>query len=103
MAIEDEIIHWWKDEKGMQRRTILRVESVPPEINNGFPRDGYIFIKIFSESGGATIRINPDEALRLSTQLLNISRELLNKKRKLWNSYEPIREIKVEKVDHLQV
>ena len=92
MAIEDEIIHWWKDGEGKQRRTILRIESYPPEINNGFPKDGYIFIKIFGEKGSATIRINPDEALRLSTQLLNVSRELLNKKRKLWNSFEPLKE-----------
>ena len=102
MAIEDEIIHWWKDEKGMQRRTILRVESFPPEINNGFPKDGFIFIKISNEKGSSTIKITPDEALRLSTQLLNISRELLNKKRKLWNSYEPIKEIK-SGLNHLQV
>ena len=100
MAVEDEIVHWWKTAEGVQRRTVLRIESTPPEIHNGFPRDGYIFIKIFSESGNATIKISPDEALRLSTQLLNLSRELLNKKRKLWNSYESIGETKR---DYLQV
>ena len=100
MAVEDEIVHWYKDEKGVQKRTILRIESIPPEIHNGFPKDGSIFLKIFSDKGNAIIKISPDEALRLSTQLLNLSRELLNKKRKLWNSYEPIREIKS---NHLQV
>ncbi len=101
MAIEDEIVHWWRSEEGEQKRTVLRIESKNPELVNGFPRDGVVFIKIFSDKGNATIRLSADEALRLSTQLLNISRELLNKKRKLWNSYEPI--IPEKERNHLQV
>lgn len=90
MAVEDEIIHWWNDEKGISHRTIFRIESSPPEIYNGFPRDGFVYLKLSNSTGYATIRLNPDEVLRISTQLLNVSRELLNQKRKMWNAYEPI-------------
>ncbi|MEM4194952.1 MAG: hypothetical protein QXY05_01455 [Candidatus Anstonellales archaeon] len=86
--IEDEIVHWWKDEKGEQHKTILRLESEPPSENNGFPRDGIIIIRLINTTGNVAMKLNPDEALRLSTQLLAIAKTLLNEKRKLWNEKE---------------
>lgn len=86
--IEDEIVHWWKDEKGEQHKTILRLESEPPSENNGFPRDGIILVRLINSTGNVGMKINPDEALRLSTQLLAIAKTLLNEKRKLWNEKE---------------
>ena len=91
MAIEEEIIHWWKDKEGNLKRTALRIESYPAELSSsGFPRDGFIFITILTQNNKLTIKLTPDEALRLSTQLLNVARELLNQKRKMWNSFEKI-------------
>lgn len=86
--IEDEIIHWWKDEKGEQHKTILRLESEPALENNGFPRDGIILIRLINSTGSVAMKLNPDEALRMSTQLLAIAKERLNEKRKLWNEKE---------------
>ncbi|MEM4707365.1 MAG: hypothetical protein QXL47_02030 [Candidatus Anstonellales archaeon] len=86
--IEDEVVHWWKDEKGEQHKTILRLESEPPSENNGFPRDGIIIIRLINTTGNVAMKLNPDEALRLSTQLLAIAKTLLNEKRKLWNEKE---------------
>ena len=88
MTVEDEIIHWWKDEKGENHRNALRVESEPPVLNNGFPRDGIVTIRLTNSVGNQAMKLNPDEALRLSTQLLTIAKELLNQKRSLWRDHE---------------
>ena len=88
MPIEDEIIHWWKDDKGEQHRTILRLESEQPSNSNGFPRDGLVTVRVMNTVGQAAIKLSPDEALRLSNQVLSISKELLNRKRRLWRERE---------------
>lgn len=88
MPIEDEIIHWWKDDKGEQHRTILRLESEQPGNSNGFPRDGTVVVRVMNTVGQAAIKLSPDEALRLSNQVLSISKELLNRKRRLWRERE---------------
>jgi len=88
MPVEDEIIHWWKDDKGEQHRTILRIESENPQNSNGFPRDGVITLRIMNTVGTVAIKLNPDEGLRLSNQMLTIAKELLNKKRKMWRERE---------------
>lgn len=84
MPVEDEIIHWWKDDKGEQHRTILRIESEEPQNSNGFPRDGVITVRVSNTTGTVAMKLSPDEGLRLSNQMLTIAKELLNKKRKLW-------------------
>jgi len=84
--IEDEIIHWWKDEKNEQHRSVLRLETQLPEMNNGFPRDGLITLRLMNSVGSQAFRLNPEEALRLGTILLAISKELIDKKRNLWHS-----------------
>lgn len=86
--IEDEIVHWWKDEKGEQHRTILRLESDPPTQNNGFPREGTITLRVTNTVSATAIKLNPDEALQVSTQLLAIAKDLLNQKRKMWQSHD---------------
>ncbi|OIO21724.1 hypothetical protein COV61_01770 [Candidatus Micrarchaeota archaeon CG11_big_fil_rev_8_21_14_0_20_47_5] len=88
MAIEDEIIHWWKDEKGEQHRNAMRIERENAQEVNGFPRDGVIVFRIMNSASQQSIRLSPDEALRISTQLLAVAKELLNQKRKLWNEHE---------------
>lgn len=84
MSVEDEVIHWWKDEKGEQHRTILRLESDAPTNSNGFPRDGVVTVRIMNTVGKVAIKLSPDEALRVSTQLVSVAKEMLNKKRKMW-------------------
>jgi hypothetical protein len=34
--------------------------------------------------GQAAIKLNPDEALRMSSQLMSVAKEMLNQKRKMW-------------------
>ncbi|MCX8197969.1 MAG: hypothetical protein N3F07_02115 [Candidatus Micrarchaeota archaeon] len=87
-TVEEEIIHWWKDEKGESHRNALRIESEPASEINGFPRDGVITIRIANSVSQQAIRLSPDEALRVSTQLLSVAKELLNQKRQLWNTHE---------------
>lgn len=84
-VIEDEIIHWWKDDKDEKHKTIFRIEREEVFEYNGFPRDGIILIRVANSTGHAAIKLSPDEALRVSTQLLAVAKELLNKKRELWN------------------
>ena len=88
MPIEDEIVHWWKDEKGEMHRNTLRLESEQPVRLNGFPRDGIITLRLMNSTSQQAIRLSPDEALRLSTQLLAVAKEMLNQKRALWAEQE---------------
>ncbi len=83
--IEDEVIHWWIDEKGEKHRTILRIEREDASEYNGFPRDGLITVRVANTTGHAAIKLSPDEALRVSTQLLAVAKDLLNQKREMWN------------------
>ncbi|MEW6329729.1 MAG: hypothetical protein AB1468_06495, partial [Candidatus Micrarchaeota archaeon] len=66
----------------------LRLESELPTVNNGFPRDGIITLRLMNSVASQAIKLNPDEALRLSTQLLTVAKELLNQKRSLWRDHE---------------
>ncbi|MBI2079440.1 hypothetical protein HYT84_01635 [Candidatus Micrarchaeota archaeon] len=86
--IEDEIVHWWKDEKGEQHKTVLKVESEDVKEVNGYPRDGIVFVRVSNSTGYAAIKLSPAEALQVSTQLLQVAKELLNKKRDLWHKME---------------
>lgn len=86
--IEDEIIHWWKDEKGEQHRTVFRIESEPATQSNGFPRDGVVGVRIVNTVSSTAIKLSPSEALQVSTQLLAVAKDLLNQKRKMWQSHE---------------
>lgn len=88
MPIEDEIVHWWKDGKGENHRNALRVESEEPQLMNGFPKDGLVTLRIINSASAQAIKLSPDEALRLSTQLLTVAKELLNDKRALWKRFE---------------
>ncbi len=82
--IEDELIHWWKDDAGEQHRTILRLESEGPQVINNFPRDGRIVVRLVNTVGSQAMKLSPEEALRVSTQMMSIAKELLNQKRDLW-------------------
>ncbi len=86
--VEEEIIHWWKDEKGESHRNALRLETDAPSLNNGFPRDGIITFRLLNSASQQAIKLSPDEALRISTQLLQIAKELINQKRQLWHEHE---------------
>jgi len=88
MVVEEEVVHWWKDDKGEPHRNALRLEREDAAEVNGFPRDGVIVVRILNTVSQQAIRLSPDEALRISTQLLSVSKELLNQKRKLWQSHE---------------
>lgn len=87
MAVEDEIIHWWKDEKGENHRNTLRIESEQPQEVNGFPRDGIVTVRLTNSVSQQAIKLSPDEALRMSTQLLQVAKEMLNRKRVLWQEH----------------
>lgn len=86
--IEDEIIHWWNGEDGKKHKTTLRLERENSSEYNSFPRDGTVTIRVANTIGHAAIKLSPDEALRVSTQLLAVAKELLNQKRELWNKRE---------------
>ena len=88
MAVQDEIIHWWRDEKGEPHRNALRIENEAPIRLNGFPRDGVITLRLINASAQQAIKLSPDEALRISTQLLSVAKEMLNEKRTLWAEQE---------------
>jgi len=88
MPVEDEIIHWWKDEKGELHRNALRIESEKPLRVNGFPRDGVVTVRLMNTVGTQAMKLSPDEALRMSTQLLAVAKEMLNEKRALWAEQE---------------
>lgn len=84
--IEEELVHWWKDEKNEQHRTVLRLETLSPEMNNGFPKDGLITLRLMNTVGTVAFRMSPEESLRIGTILLALSKELIDKKRHLWHS-----------------
>lgn len=88
MVVEDEVIHWWKDDKGESHRNALRLEREDATEVNGFPRDGVVIVRILNTVSQQAIRLSPDEALRVSTQLLAVSKDLLNQKRRLWQNHE---------------
>jgi hypothetical protein len=85
--IEEEIVHWWKDDKGESHRNALRLERDNATEVNGFPRDGIITVRIMNTAAQQAIKLSPDEALRMSTQLLSVAKELLNQKRSLWQAH----------------
>ena len=84
--IEDELVHWFKDDKGENHRSILRLETEHAKMNSDFPKDAVITFRIMNGIGTIGFRLSPDEALRLGTELLSIAKEQLTVKRKLWNS-----------------
>ena len=86
--IEDEIIHWYKDDKGDSHRSALRVESEPSALVNGYPKDGLLTVRIANSIGTVGFRLNPDEALRFSTLISAAARELLLRKRVLWQQFQ---------------
>lgn len=88
MVVEDEVIHWWKDDKGESHRNALRLEREDAQEVNGFPRDGVVVVRILNTVSQQAIRLSPDEALRVSTQLLAVSKDLLNQKRRMWQNHE---------------
>ncbi|MGB9635009.1 MAG: hypothetical protein ACP5H8_01840 [Candidatus Micrarchaeia archaeon] len=89
--IEDEIVHWWKDqESGVQHKTILRIESEEAQLCNGFPRDGKVVIRLINTNSAQAIKLNPDEALRVSTLLLSVAKEVINNKRMLWKKTDSV-------------
>lgn len=83
--IEDELAHWFKDEGGQNHKSTLRLETDAPQLNNGYPRDGVITLRIMNGGGAIGFKLSPDEALRLGTHLLQLAKEQLQKKRRLWN------------------
>lgn len=86
--IEEELVHWFKDEKEQTHKSVLRLETEPPHLTNDFPRDGIITLRIMNGIGTIGFRLSPDEALRLGTQLLSMAKDQLSQKRLLWRQKE---------------
>ncbi|MFA5247440.1 MAG: hypothetical protein WC408_06155 [Candidatus Micrarchaeia archaeon] len=82
--IEDELVHWYKDDDGVSHKSALKLETAVPTSVNGYPRDGTITLRIANTIGTVGFRLSPDEALRVSSLLCQLSKELINKKRVLW-------------------
>jgi hypothetical protein len=82
--IEDELVHWYKDDSGASHKSALKLETAQPSCANGYPRDGTITVRIQNTVGIVGFRLSPDEALRVSSLLGQLSKELINKKRALW-------------------
>ena len=84
--IEDEVVHWFKDDKGETHRSVLRMETENAKMSDSdYPKDGIITLRIMNGIGTIGFRLSPDECLRLGTVLLSLAKEQLNFKRKLWN------------------
>ena len=86
--IEDEITHWFKDDKGETHRSSLRLETEQAQMVKGFPRDGHLNLRLTNTIGAMAFRLSPDESLRVGTLLLALAREQLLKKRALWQQLE---------------
>ncbi len=86
--IEDEITHWYKDDKGETHRSSLRLETEPAQMVKGFPRDGLLTVRVCNTVGSIGFRLSPDEALRLGTLLMALAREQLLAKRVLWQQLD---------------
>ena len=86
--IDEEITHWYKDEKGELHRTCIRLESAPPQLVKGYPKDGLITIRLTNTVGAIGFKLNPAEALQLSMSLINLAREQMQSKRSLWQAFE---------------
>jgi len=82
--IEDELVHWYKDDDGASHKSGLKLETAEPTSANGYPRDGTITLRLTNTVGTVGFRLSPDEALRVSSLLSQLSKELINKKRALW-------------------
>lgn len=82
--LEDELVHWYKDDNGVSHKSALKLETADPVTANGYPRDGTITLRIANTIGTVGFRLSPDEALRVSAELCQLSKEMLNKKRALW-------------------
>ena len=59
--IEEEIIHWWKDDKGESHRNALRLETENAQEVNGFPRDGTIVVRILNTVSQQSMRLSPSD------------------------------------------
>ena len=86
--IDEDITHWYKDEKGELQRTCIRLESAPPQLVKGYPKDGLITIRLTNTVGAIGFKLNPAEALQLSMSLTNLAREQMQSKRSLWQAFE---------------
>ena len=88
MPVEDEIIHWWKDEKGEGHRNALRLETEQPQLANGFPRDGIVTLRLVNTVSQQSMKLSPEEALRISVELSQLAKELIDQKRAMWHEHE---------------
>ena len=88
MAVEDELVHWYKDDGGASHKSALKLETAEPTESNGYPRDGTITVRIENTIGKVGFRLSPDESLRVAALLMQLSKELINKKRALWKGHE---------------
>ena len=88
MQVEDELVHFYKDDNGASQKSALKLETADPQTQNGYQRDGTITVRIENTAGKVGFRLSPDEALRVSTVLLQLSKELIQKKRALWRDGE---------------
>ena len=58
-------VHFWKD-----HRTYLEVDGSPPEIIKGFPKEGFVVVKIGEQSTvKSAFKLDVDEARALRDQL----------------------------------
>jgi hypothetical protein len=87
MAIEDELTHWYKKDDGTSARSTFRIESDAPTEHNGYPKDGIITVRIMNGAGALGFRLNPEEALKVSTILMTAAKDAMNKKRVLWQKH----------------
>lgn len=90
--MEDELTHFFTDDNGKNHTSKLRLETEPPQLNNSYPKDGVITVRLMNGIGTLGFKLSPDEALRLGTHLLQLAKEQLQKKRVLWNQREESRQ-----------
>jgi len=86
MRVADQIPHFYKDKQGVSKRNMLQIEVEEASIQNGFPKDGTVMIRLQDEQIQKAFKMTVHEALVLGEHLSQIAKELLKQKRELWKN-----------------
>jgi tRNA(Leu) C34 or U34 (ribose-2'-O)-methylase TrmL len=84
MPITSQYPHFWQDKEGKSHRNMLQIEADEPKMQNNYPKDGTITIRLQDEQAQKAFKMTPQETLMLGEELKSIAKDMLKKKRELW-------------------
>lgn len=76
--------HFYQDKEGKSHRNMLQIEVEEVKLVNNFPKEGNIMIRLQDETINKAFKMNPQEALKLGTELKEVAKELIKQKREAW-------------------